>query len=429
MTFLSVAMPLGRNRRCRFQKGGSRGQAIERPNQGEDEGGDGGEKPLVVTEEDSQGFGNGADELPVREGEQELFVQVFGKQEGTFLGTGRAEVETFTGKRTKILESAFGIAALMTGAPTFWPRARIVWRRRSIVFVVGLLYARAMQNIAIVTGANTGMGKETARELARLGMQVVLACRNRQKAETACAELVEDTGSSAIEVMELDLASRTSVRSFVQAFTAGHPRLDVLVNNGGVSPTELSRVDGIETTIATNHLGPFLLTNLLLDMLKASAPSRVVTVSSVMHKRARFDLSDFDGTRNWSSFDAYNNSKLLNVLFTAELSRRLAGTGVTATCLNPGLVKSDFFRHYARPPIPSEHLARPYGHDPRPRGAYGDLVGLLRGGRGSDGWVLREVPRVHALRASPRRRTRPARVGGQREALRVGCGMTDSPQA
>jgi retinol dehydrogenase 12 len=221
-----------------------------------------------------------------------------------------------------------------------------------------------MQKIAIVTGANTGMGKETARELARLGMRVVLACRNREKAETACAEIIADTGNPAVEVLELDLASRDSVRAFVQAFTKGHSRLDVLVNNGGVSPTELSRVEGVEITIATNHLGPFLLTNLLLDALKASAPSRVVTVSSVMHKRARFDLSDFDGTRSWSSFHAYNNSKLLNVLFTAELSRRLAGSGVSATCLNPGLVKSDFFRHYTRPPFPVNILLALMGKNP-----------------------------------------------------------------
>jgi NAD(P)-dependent dehydrogenase (short-subunit alcohol dehydrogenase family) len=209
-----------------------------------------------------------------------------------------------------------------------------------------------MSKTAIVTGANTGMGKETARDLARKGMVVVMACRNLEKGEAARAEIMADTGASGMEVVHLDLASKASIRAFVNEFTRRHERLDVLVNNGGVSLTEFTTSEGIETTIATNHLGPFLLTNLLLPALKASAPSRVVTVSSVMHKRARFDLADFDGSKHWSSYFAYNNSKLLNVLFTMELARRCAGTGVTVNCLNPGLVNSDFFRYYARLPLP-----------------------------------------------------------------------------
>jgi retinol dehydrogenase-12 len=221
-----------------------------------------------------------------------------------------------------------------------------------------------MKKTAIVTGANTGMGKETARELARLGMKVIMACRNREKGEAARKEIVAETGNQDVQVMLLDLASRDSIRGFVREYTQRNERLDVLVNNAGVSLRERTETDGVETTIATNHIGPFLLTILLVDLLKRSRPARVVLVASMVHRNARFDPEDFGGKRAWTGYGAYANSKLLNILFSFELARRLAGTGVTVTCLNPGLVNSEFFRNYRRIPFMLRVVKRLIGKTP-----------------------------------------------------------------
>jgi NAD(P)-dependent dehydrogenase (short-subunit alcohol dehydrogenase family) len=221
-----------------------------------------------------------------------------------------------------------------------------------------------MKKTAIVTGANTGMGKETARELARLGMKVIMACRNREKGEAARKEIVAETGNQDVQVMLLDLASRDSIRGFVREYEQRNERLDVLVNNAGVSLRERTETDGVETTIATNHIGPFLLTILLVDLLKRSRPARVVVVASMVHRNARFDPEDFDGKRARTGYGAYANSKLLNILFSFELARRLAGTGVTVTCLNPGLVNSEFFRNYKRIPFMLRLVKRLIGKTP-----------------------------------------------------------------
>lgn len=208
------------------------------------------------------------------------------------------------------------------------------------------------------------MGKETARELARLGMSVVMACRNRQKGEAARKEIVAETGNQDVQVMLLDLASRASIRGFVREYSEKHDRLDVLVNNAGLSLTDRTEAEGVETTIATNHLGPFLLTNLLLDLLKKANRARVVIVASMVHRNARFDPEDFDGKKKWTGYGAYSNSKLLNILFGFELARRLAGTGVSVNCLTPGLVNSDFFRNYARIPFMLRAVKRLIGRAP-----------------------------------------------------------------
>jgi NAD(P)-dependent dehydrogenase (short-subunit alcohol dehydrogenase family) len=199
--------------------------------------------------------------------------------------------------------------------------------------------------ICIVTGANSGIGKETALGLAKLGATVVMVCRDRHRSEVAQREIKKGSGNNRVELMLCDLASQNSIREFAAEFKKRYGRLDVLVNNAGVFLRERSLTeDGIESTFAINHLGYFLLTNLLLDLLKKSAPSRIVNVASTAHRYAKLDIGAWATGRDYSSFGAYANSKLANVLFTYELARRLAGTGVTANCLHPGAVGTNLFR-------------------------------------------------------------------------------------
>ena len=199
--------------------------------------------------------------------------------------------------------------------------------------------------VCIVTGANTGIGKETALGLARLGATVVMVCRDRERGEAAQREIKQKSGNSNVDLMLCDFSSQNSIRQFVRDFTERHNRLDVLVNNAGVVLRQHSMTeDGLESTFAINHLGYFLVTNLLLDVLKKSAPSRVVNVASTAHKYGKLDISGWPTGRNYSSFGAYANSKLANVLFTYELARRLKGSGVTANCLHPGGVGTNLFR-------------------------------------------------------------------------------------
>jgi NAD(P)-dependent dehydrogenase (short-subunit alcohol dehydrogenase family) len=199
--------------------------------------------------------------------------------------------------------------------------------------------------VCIVTGANVGIGKETALGLARLGADVVMVCRDRERSEAARREIKQKSGNNGIELMICDLASQNSIRQFAHQFQARYRRLDVLVNNAAVVLRDRSVTeDGLESTFAINHLGYFLVTNLLLGLLKESAPSRIVCVSSAAHKYARLDLGAWPTGRGYSSFGAYANSKLANILFTYHLARRLEGTGVTANCLHPGTVGTNLFR-------------------------------------------------------------------------------------
>ena len=200
--------------------------------------------------------------------------------------------------------------------------------------------------VYIVTGANSGSGFATSEQLARQGAHVVAACRRVEAGKEAFANLGDLPGS--VEIMELDLASLASVRRFTEIFHAKYDRLDGLVNNAGVMmPPEGRTEDGFETQIGVNHLGHFLLTELLLDTLKASAPSRIVSVSSVAHagmrgEQAEIDLDDlhFD-RREYSPGEAYGQSKLANVLHALDLSRRLEGTGVSAFSVHPGWIRSN----------------------------------------------------------------------------------------
>ncbi|KAM8733989.1 retinol dehydrogenase 13 isoform 1-T2 [Acanthopagrus schlegelii] len=199
----------------------------------------------------------------------------------------------------------------------------------------------------LITGANTGIGKETSRDLARRGARVVMACRDLTRAEQAAEEIRQSTGNGNVVIRHLDLASIYSVRQFAKDFLDSEDRLDILINNAGVMmcPRWLTE-DGFETQLAVNHLGHFLLTNLLLPKLKSSSPSRVVTVSSIAHRGGRIVLDDlFFSRRSYSSLESYRQSKLANVLFSRELARRLRGSGVSAFSLHPGVIRTELGRH------------------------------------------------------------------------------------
>ncbi|XP_078593062.1 retinol dehydrogenase 12-like [Branchiostoma floridae x Branchiostoma japonicum] len=207
--------------------------------------------------------------------------------------------------------------------------------------------ARLEGKTAIITGSNTGLGKETARDLARRGARVILACRDVTKAEAAAEDIRKTTGNGNVLVRKLDLASLASVREFAAGINDNETRLDLLINNAGIMMCpQWKTEDGFEMQFGTNHLGHFLLTNLLLDKLKKSAPSRVVTVSSMGHqfiKKMHFD--DLNMENNYKSMKAYSQSKLANILFTRELAKRLEGTGVTCYSVHPGGVRTELGRY------------------------------------------------------------------------------------
>ena len=196
--------------------------------------------------------------------------------------------------------------------------------------------------VVMVTGANAGMGKQIVLALAGMGATVVMVSRDRSRGEAARADVLQRTAGADVELLIADLSSQQSIRNLVSEFNAGHERLDVLVNNAGQTQSRrIETADGLESVFATNHLGPFLLTNLLLPVLKASAPARVVTVASGAHAMGRINFDDLQSTRSFNEIRAYNQSKLANLLFTYELAGRLAGTGVTANAADPGFVKTN----------------------------------------------------------------------------------------
>jgi NAD(P)-dependent dehydrogenase (short-subunit alcohol dehydrogenase family) len=191
----------------------------------------------------------------------------------------------------------------------------------------------------MITGASSGIGRATAVALARLGANLVLVCRDRGRGEDAAAEIRDRTGSRAVSLMVADLSSQQSVRQLADAFLKTGQPLHVLVNNAGVVNTKRRlTVDGIETVLAVNHLAYFLLTHLLLDRLKASAPARIVNVASHAHRFGTMNFDDIEGARQYRPMRIYGQSKLANILFTYELARRLEGTRVTVNCLHPGAV-------------------------------------------------------------------------------------------
>ena len=204
----------------------------------------------------------------------------------------------------------------------------------------------------IITGANTGIGKETAVDLARRGATVIMACRDLQRSQIALDEIVKRSGNSRVILKHLDLASMKSIHKFANDINMNVAKLHVLINNAGLISTPERQVteDGFEQTIAVNHLGHFLLTNLLIDLLKKSQPSRIVVVSSNAHSsiiasRSPFRFDNMQSEISYNNWESYGQSKLANILFTRELAKRINGTGVTANSLHPGSVTTELGRH------------------------------------------------------------------------------------
>jgi NAD(P)-dependent dehydrogenase (short-subunit alcohol dehydrogenase family) len=200
------------------------------------------------------------------------------------------------------------------------------------------------EKVCLITGATSGIGKATAMELVKMGASVVMVGRDRGRGEAALAEIKEKSANASVDLMLADLSSQQEIHRLADEFKEAYPRLDVLINNAGLFRSKrITTADGLETTFAVNHLAYFLLTKLLLDVLKASAPSRIVNVSSGDHNNGAIDFDDLQGEKGYKGAKAYSQSKLADVLFTYELARRLEGTGITANCLHPGAgVRTNF---------------------------------------------------------------------------------------
>ncbi|XP_053223199.1 dehydrogenase/reductase SDR family member 13-like [Podarcis raffonei] len=198
----------------------------------------------------------------------------------------------------------------------------------------------------LITGGNTGIGKATALDLARRGARVILACRDRERGESAVYDIKRESGNNEVLFMSLDLASFKSVRAFAAAFLSSEPRLDILINNAGVRTGSRSS-DGLNLAFQVNHLSHFLLTHLLLERMKQCAPSRVVVVASSGHRWGKIDFQNIHKPVDGQSpgVQSYRNSKLANMLYTRELANRLEGTNVTCYAVHPGLVNTELFRH------------------------------------------------------------------------------------
>nr|WKN38120.1 SDR family oxidoreductase [Tunicatimonas sp. TK19036] len=199
--------------------------------------------------------------------------------------------------------------------------------------------------ICVITGANSGVGKVTARELAKQGAHVVMVCRNQEKAERAKEDILRVCGHDRVDIVLADLASVQQIREAAHHINEHYPKIDVLNNNAGLIMGDRRQTteDGFEMTFGVNHLAPFLLTHLLLDKVIASGRGNIINVSSEAHRLASFDLNDLQYERRWYlGLKAYNLSKLCNILFTRELSKRLSGTNVVTNALHPGAIASNF---------------------------------------------------------------------------------------
>lgn len=204
--------------------------------------------------------------------------------------------------------------------------------------------------VVIVTGATSGIGKETARDLAKRGAKIILACRNVDKANETKDELIQSTENNNIVVKKLDLSSQKSIREFAEDLHKCESKIDVLIHNAGTAETRTKVTDdGLEMTMATNHFGPFLLTHLLIDLLKKAESSRIVVVASELYRLASLNLDRLNPLDSYVPIYLYYVSKYANICFTKELARRLEGTGVTANCLHPGMIDSGIYRNVPAP--------------------------------------------------------------------------------
>jgi NAD(P)-dependent dehydrogenase (short-subunit alcohol dehydrogenase family) len=196
--------------------------------------------------------------------------------------------------------------------------------------------------ICLITGANSGVGKATASELAQMGATVVMVSRNRARGEEAQKEIQAHSGNNDVHLLLADLSSQQSIRQLAEAFQRQFSQLHVLINNAGLfSLGRRETVDGLEMAFAVNYLAPFLLTNLLLDTLKASAPARVINVSSDSHEQGYINMDNLQSKRGYNTYKIYGQSKLALILFSYELARKLEGTGVTVNALHPGFVSTN----------------------------------------------------------------------------------------
>ena len=222
----------------------------------------------------------------------------------------------------------------------------IGWRWYFVIGVPCRSKQRMDGKTVIITGGNTGIGKETAVDLAERGARVILACRDETRAEAAVADIKKRSGSELVLFRKLDLASLASVRQFSERILREEPQIHVLINNAGVMfPPYTVTEDGYELTFAVNHLGHFLLTLLLLDRIKSSPSSRILIISSHAHYPGSLDFSDMMWKKRYQSQFAYMRSKLANVMFARELAKRLVGTGVTVYAIHPGSVNTELPRH------------------------------------------------------------------------------------
>jgi retinol dehydrogenase-14 len=197
--------------------------------------------------------------------------------------------------------------------------------------------------VVLITGGTSGIGKAAAVELAGMGAEVVVTGRNEERGREAVEEIKARSGDDAVSLLLADLSVQADVRKLAEDFRASYDRLDVLVNNAGVvNQKRTETADGIESTLATNHLAPFLLTELLLDLLQESAPSRVITTASEAERWGRMNFDDLQSKKRYVAFPVYGMTKLANIMFTIELAERLEATGVCANCFHPGAVSTNF---------------------------------------------------------------------------------------
>ncbi|NHJ40468.1 MAG: SDR family oxidoreductase [Asgard group archaeon] len=210
-------------------------------------------------------------------------------------------------------------------------------------------YESIANKICIVTGANSGIGKETTKQLVELDAHVIMVVRNKQKGLIALEEIKRATGKNNIDLMLCDFVSQKSIHNFAKQFLSRYDKLHILVNNhGSINPKKVITEDDLEMTFAVNHLGYFLLTNLLLDVMKRSAPARIINVASGAYEATRFNpLSDYNfKKRRYRGFKAYSESKLYNILFTYYLAEKLVDSNITINTLTPGFVKTNFASTY-----------------------------------------------------------------------------------
>ncbi|XP_026871976.2 retinol dehydrogenase 12-like isoform X1 [Electrophorus electricus] len=225
--------------------------------------------------------------------------------------------------------------------------------------------AKLYDKTAVITGANTGIGKETAIDLAKRGARVIMGCRDMEKADAALKEIIKLSGNQNIISKKLDLADSKSIKEFAQAVNSEEKQVNILINNAGVMVCPYGKTaDGFEMQIGVNHMGHFLLTFLLIDLIKRSTPARIINVSSMAHKWGNINLDDINSEKSYDKSKAYSQSKLANVLFTRSLAKKLQGTGVTVYAVHPGVVQTELWRHLSGPQQAAMCLIRPITKTP-----------------------------------------------------------------